>query len=98
MSETKSCSHTDQIKMFAGPEGAEGCEDCLKIGGTWVNLRMCLTCGHVGCCDNSPNRHARVHWETIGHPIIQSAEPGEDWIWCFADEVPVEALPPIASA
>jgi len=97
MDETKVCSHTDQIKIVAGREGAQGCEDCLKIGGTWVTLRRCLTCGHVGCCDNSPNRHARKHWETTGHPIIQSAEPGEDWIWCYVDEVYVEALPPSAS-
>jgi len=68
---------------------AEGCEDCLKIGGDWVHLRLCLTCGHVGCCDSSPNRHARKHFRATHHPIIQSFEPGEDWRWCFVDEVEV---------
>jgi hypothetical protein len=63
-----------------------GCEDCLRIGSTWVHLRLCLTCGHVGCCDSSPNRHARKHFHHSGHPIIQSFEPGENWRWCFVDE------------
>ncbi len=66
---------------------ADGCEDCLKIGGRWVHLRLCLTCGHVGCCDNSPNRHASRHFAESGHPVMQSFEPGEDWTWCFVDEV-----------
>jgi uncharacterized UBP type Zn finger protein len=65
---------------------ADGCEDCLKIGGVWVQLRLCLTCGHVGCCDNSPNRHATKHFHEVKHPIIQSFEPGEDWRWCYVDE------------
>jgi uncharacterized UBP type Zn finger protein len=68
---------------------AEGCEDCLKIGSAWLHLRLCLTCGHVGCCDSSPNRHARKHFHHSGHPIIQSFEPGEDWRWCFVDETEV---------
>lgn len=65
---------------------ADGCEDCLKIGSSWVHLRLCLTCGHVACCDSSPSRHARKHFYAVGHPIIQSFEPGEDWRWCYADE------------
>ena len=65
---------------------ASGCEDCLRIGSRWVHLRLCLTCGHVGCCDSSANRHARKHFYATGHPIIQSFEPGEDWRWCYVDE------------
>ncbi len=81
------CEHLDTI-AFAEPEGTvEGCEDCLKIGGTWVHLRMCQQCGHIGCCDNSPGKHATAHHGSTGHPIIKSAEPGEDWSWCFVDEV-----------
>jgi uncharacterized UBP type Zn finger protein len=68
---------------------ADGCEECLAIGSPWVHLRICLTCGHVGCCDSSPNRHARKHFHQTAHPIIQSFEPGEDWRWCFVDETEV---------
>jgi uncharacterized UBP type Zn finger protein len=68
---------------------ARGCEDCLRIGSGWVHLRLCLACGHVGCCDSSPNRHARKHFHASGHPIIQSFEPGEDWRWCYIDEMEV---------
>ena len=65
---------------------AAGCEECLRIGSPWVHLRLCLTCGHVGCCDSSPNRHARKHHYASGHPIVRSFEPGEDWRWCYVDE------------
>jgi uncharacterized UBP type Zn finger protein len=68
---------------------ADGCEDCLRIGDRWVHLRLCLTCGHVGCCDSSPNRHATKHFVASQHPIIQSFEPGEDWRWCYIDEAVV---------
>jgi uncharacterized UBP type Zn finger protein len=68
---------------------ADGCEECLKIGSSSVQLRLCLTCGQVGCCDSSPNRHARRHFQRSGHPIIQSYEPGEDWRWCYIDEAAV---------
>jgi uncharacterized UBP type Zn finger protein len=81
----KQCTHLDQIQDVT--PSAQGCEDCLKIGGRWVHLRMCLVCGHVGCCDSSPNRHATAHYHTSGHPLIQSVEPGESWIWCYVDEV-----------
>jgi hypothetical protein len=68
------------------PRTPQGCEDCLLIGSPWLHLRLCLTCGHVGCCDSSPNRHARAHAGTVGHPIVRSFEPGEVWRWCYVDE------------
>ena len=68
---------------------ARGCEECLKIGSRWLHLRMCRTCGHVGCCDSSPNRHATAHFHETGHPIVRSIEPGESWSWCYVDEVVV---------
>jgi hypothetical protein len=80
------CTHRDQIRAVE-PSTREGCEDCLAMGGRWVHLRMCLTCGHVGCCDSSPNRHATKHAHGSGHPIVQSFEPGESWRWCYVDEV-----------
>jgi uncharacterized UBP type Zn finger protein len=67
------------------PRTPQGCEECLAEGTPWIHLRMCLTCGHVGCCDSSPNRHARRHAAITDHPIVQSFEPGEDWRWCFID-------------
>ena len=81
------CSHLDQIEVREVPADVEGCEECLKIGGSWVHLRMCMVCGKIGCCDNSPNRHATAHFEGSGHPLIESAEPGEDWSWCYEDEL-----------
>ncbi|EFC80375.1 UBP-type zinc finger domain-containing protein [Parafrankia sp. EUN1f] len=69
------------------PLTPQGCAECLRIGSSWVHLRLCLTCGHVGCCDSSPLRHARAHAHAHGHPIAQSFEPGEDWRWCYVDEV-----------
>jgi len=86
--ESLPCSHLDMMREVT--PSADGCEDCLKIGATWLHLRICRTCGHVGCCDQSPNRHARKHAEETEHPIVQSIEPGEDWIWCFVDEVYLE--------
>ncbi|WP_327321617.1 UBP-type zinc finger domain-containing protein [Streptomyces sp. NBC_01210] len=68
------------------PRTPEGCEECLRIGSPWVHLRVCLTCGHVGCCDSSPLKHARAHAGTVAHPIVASMEPGEDWRWCFVHE------------
>ena len=68
------------------PRSPQGCEECLTIGSTWVHLRVCLTCGHVGCCDSSPMRHARAHAHTVGHPIVQSLERGENWRWCYVHE------------
>jgi hypothetical protein len=80
----KSCSHVGQIGNFAIT--AEGCEDCLAIGDTWVELRQCMICGHVGCCDSSKNTHATKHFHATGHAIVRSAQPGEDWRWCYVDE------------
>ena len=81
------CTHLDSIEITELPESIEGCEECLKTGSSWVHLRMCMTCGKIGCCDSSPNRHASRHAREVGHPIVRSAEPGEDWSWCFLDEV-----------
>jgi uncharacterized UBP type Zn finger protein len=66
---------------------SKGCEECLKMGDDWVHLRLCLTCGHVGCCDDSKNQHATKHYHATKHPVIRSIEPGERWEWCFVDEM-----------
>lgn len=80
------CEHLNQTQEVT--PSANGCEECLATGDTWVHLRICMTCGHVGCCDSSPNRHATAHWQTHSdHPIIRSFEPGEDWWWCYVDEL-----------
>lgn len=71
------------------PESVDGCEDCLAQGTKWMHLRICLECGHVGCCDSSPERHASRHAHASGHPIMRSIEPGEAWGWCFVDDVMV---------
>jgi hypothetical protein len=81
------CTHLDQIAVRELPPSVDGCEDCLRTGGKWLHLRICLTCGHVACCDDSPNRHASAHAHTTSHPIIRSLEPGENWNWCYVDEV-----------
>jgi uncharacterized UBP type Zn finger protein len=78
------CSHLDQIREVTA--GADGCEDCLRTGDSWVHLRLCMSCGHVGCCDSSKNRHASAHFRKVAHPIIKTFEPGEHWGWCYADE------------
>ncbi len=79
------CTHLDAVQPVS--PSAQGCEDCLRTGDRWVHLRICQTCGHVGCCDSSPNRHATAHHRTAGHPIVRSFEPGENWWWCYADEL-----------
>jgi uncharacterized UBP type Zn finger protein len=86
---TMTCTHLDMIREVA-PRTPEGCEECLAMGDTWVHLRLCLTCGHVGCCDSSKNKHATKHFRATLHPIIQSYQPGEDWIYCYADDVFIE--------
>jgi uncharacterized UBP type Zn finger protein len=83
------CTHLDQIKITELPESVEGCEDCLATGDPWLHLRICLGCGKVGCCDDSPNRHATAHAESSGHPLIRSLESGEDWSYCFVDDLPM---------
>jgi uncharacterized UBP type Zn finger protein len=80
----RKCSHIEEIRDVEA--SAQGCEDCMKVGDSWVHLRKCLICGHVGCCDQSPNRHATRHFHATGHPVIRSFEPGEDWRWCYVDE------------
>jgi hypothetical protein len=82
------CTHLDQINDVEPL--TQGCGECLKTGSRWVHLRLCLTCGGVNCCDSSPNRHATKHFHSSGHPLVQSVEPGEDWIWCFVDELAME--------
>lgn len=82
------CSHLDQIRDV--PPSSEGCEECLRTGDSWVHLRLCLTCGHVGCCDQSKNKHATKHFHTTNHPVIKSLEPGENWLWCYVDEIAFE--------
>ena len=85
------CTHADQIQDVR--PHTKGCEECLKMGGRWVHLRLCLQCGHVGCCDSSPNQHASKHFHKTKHPVMQSLEPGEFWGWCFVDEVMLDFPP-----
>ena len=84
----KDCTHRDQIRDVT--PNSDGCEECLAMGDTWIHLRLCLTCGHVGCCNDSKNKHAFKHYHATHHPLVKSMEAGEDWIWCFADEVMVK--------
>jgi uncharacterized UBP type Zn finger protein len=79
------CTHLEQV-LVPRPEQVDGCVDCLAIGGTWVHLRVCRTCGHIACCDDSPNRHATAHVRASDHPIITSVEPGENWSYCYIDD------------
>jgi monovalent cation/hydrogen antiporter len=80
------CTHIRSIERTALPDQVAGCEECLAQGMQWVHLRMCQSCGHIGCCDNSPGKHATAHFEETGHPIARSAEPGERWSWCYVDQ------------
>ncbi|HEY8251043.1 MAG TPA: TerC/Alx family metal homeostasis membrane protein [Burkholderiales bacterium] len=84
----KACTHRDQIAGVA--PSSNGCEECLRMGERWVNLRMCLKCGNVGCCDSSKNRHATAHFHATGHPVMRSIEPGESWKWCYVDRVKLD--------
>ena len=81
------CSHLDRVRIVEPPEEIAGCEECLRIGSGWVHLRMCQTCGTIRCCDSSPNKHASRHAAEAGHPIVRSVEPGEDWSWCYLDQL-----------
>ena len=83
----ETCTHLDTITVRELPEQVDGCEDCLREGGVWLHLRICLDCGQVGCCDDSPNKHASAHAAAASHPLIRSLEPGEEWCWCFADKL-----------
>jgi len=89
---TMRCTHLDQI-LDVEPRTPGGCEECLKTNSWWVHLRLCLICGHVGCCDDSPNKHATKHFDATRHPIIRSLEPGEDWGWCYVDHLYIEPVP-----
>ena len=80
------CTHLGEVEVRELPAEVAGCEDCLRSGGKWLHLRICLTCGHVGCCDSSANRHARAHAVRLSHPVVRSFEPGDDWRWCYVDE------------
>ena len=86
----ETCEHLDQ-QSNAAPRTPQGCEECLAIGDSWVHLRLCLTCGHVGCCDSSKNKHATRHYHTTKHPTVRSFEPGETWRWCYVDELFTES-------
>lgn len=89
------CEHlrsVERVPPDVVPSG-HGCVECLARGGTWVHLRLCLSCGHVGCCDDSPSRHATGHFKGTGHPVIKSFEPGEDWAWCYVHELMAEEVP-----
>jgi uncharacterized UBP type Zn finger protein len=88
---TAPCLHIKDVKIREVQRPAPGCPECLAIGSPWLHLRICLTCGHVGCCDSSPNRHASRHFRATGHPIMTSAEPGETWVWCFVDREEISA-------
>jgi uncharacterized UBP type Zn finger protein len=89
------CSHLDEVHLDVTPSG-KGCKECLEMGDVWVHLRLCMTCGHVGCCDSSKNKHATKHHRATTHPVIQSFQPGEDWFWCYPDELMFELDSPQA--
>ncbi len=86
------CKHLAQVRDVK-PKTPDGCEECLASGDEWVHLRLCLECGHVGCCDDSPNRHATKHFHKTKHPIMRSFEPGEDWGFCFVENLFIEPAP-----
>lgn len=86
------CRHLSAV-LDVAPRTPNGCEECLAAGKTWVHLRLCLTCGHVGCCDNSQGKHATKHYHRTQHPIMRSYEPGEDWAWCYVDQLFMEPAP-----
>ena len=79
------CTHVKQIRFTATDKHV--CEECFKTGDTWVHLRLCLECGHVGCCDSSKNKHATKHFHETKHPLVRSIEPGEEWVWCYVDAI-----------
>ena len=90
---TSDCDHLDSLATV--DPSSPGCEDCVAAGqSNWVHLRMCRACGHVGCCNNSPGKHATGHFEETGHPVIQSYEPGQDWLWCYVDKRYLEPTEP----
>jgi uncharacterized UBP type Zn finger protein len=86
------CAHFDRIRAVR--PNTSGCEECLKLGDEWVHLRLCMECGHVGCCDDSKNKHATKHFHRARHPIIRSIEPGEEWGWCYEDNLMLDFSDP----
>lgn len=86
----QACVHLSQIREVS--PSAEGCEDCLKMGDEWVHLRLCMLCGHVGCCDSSKNQHATKHFHVSSHPVIKSHEEGEEWGYCYVDDAFFESI------
>ncbi len=92
----RSCEHLSQARDLEPAHHV--CDECVKTGSSWVHLRLCLTCGHVGCCDSSPNRHASKHFHATGHPIMRSIERGEEWGWCFVDEITYDLSDGVAKA
>uniref|UniRef100_Q027V9 UBP-type domain-containing protein n=1 Tax=Solibacter usitatus (strain Ellin6076) TaxID=234267 RepID=Q027V9_SOLUE len=80
----KKCTHLSEVKFTTTDK--RGCEECMKMGDSWVHLRLCMECGHVGCCDSSKNKHATKHYHRVKHPVVRSIEPGESWIWCYEDQ------------
>lgn len=93
------CSHLADVEPV-NPDSEDSCLDCVALGDSWVHLRECQTCGHIGCCDSSKNKHATAHNKAVGHPLIRSYEPGEGWWWCYEDQVvfEVEGMGPVRSA
>lgn len=94
------CNHLSSLehgRSDAVTPSSLGCRECLAAGGQWVHLRLCLTCGHVGCCDDSPNRHATRHFHATGHPVTKSFEPGEQWAWCYVDRTFADTIPAFPS-
>ena len=89
--EQPTCVHLGKIDRQVRPK-TDGCEECLEIGDDWVHLRLCMTCGHVGCCDDSKNHHATKHFHKTKHPVMRSLEPGEEWGWCYIDELGFDPL------
>ena len=90
------CSHLDQIRNVDAQ--TTGCAECMASGDTWVQLRKCMTCGHVGCCDSSKNKHATQHFHATRHPVMQSFRSGDDWAWCYVDETYLRPVPRIKAA
>jgi uncharacterized UBP type Zn finger protein len=89
---TQQCKHLAQVRDVQ-PKTPDGCEECLESGAEWVHLRLCLECGHVGCCDDSPNRHATKHFHKTKHPVMRSFEPGENWGFCYVEKLFIEPAP-----
>jgi hypothetical protein len=92
MSSPVPCQHFLAIRDVV-PSSTRGCEECLRIGSPWAHLRICLFCGHVGCCDSSPLQHARAHFHATRHPVVKSFEPGETWGWCYVHEAVTDPVP-----